>query len=178
MIKSVDPSKEMRLLLAFFGDSELPKVSIEPPEDVPSPYHELLVHRGHMTETLERHYNDRVIVHPYLIHRQGEMYGRKLDLSLQSTGEVVMTGLMIFNLSFVKENIRDEILAGQTPLGRILISHNVLREVSSGSYLKVAADDPMVARFHLPVPKPAYGRLATIFCDEKPAVDLVEIVRP
>ncbi|MBX9652700.1 hypothetical protein K2Y11_03685 [bacterium] len=178
MIKAVDPSKELRLLLAFFGDSVLPKVTIEPPEDVPAPYHQLLVHRGHMTETLERHYNDKVVVHPWVIQRNGEMYGRKLDLTLQKTGEVVMTGLMIFNLSFVKENIKQEILEGKTPLGRILISHNVLREVSTGSYLRIEADDPLVSRFHLTEPKPAYGRLATIFCDEKPAVDLVEIVRP
>lgn len=178
MVKAIDPSKELRLLLAFFGDSQLPLATIEAPEDVPSPYHELLVHRGHMTETLERHYDSRVLVHPYQVHRHNEMYGRKLDLTIESTGMVVMTGLMIFNLSFVKNDIRDEILAEKTPLGRILISHGVLREVSTGSYLRIAPEDPLVSRFHLSTPMPAYGRLATIFCDEKPAVDLIEIVRP
>ena len=74
--------------------------------------------------------------------------------------------------------MREEILAAQTPLGRILIQHRVLREVTSEAYLRVESDDPLVARFGLPEPRVAYGRLATIFCDGVPAVDLLEIVAP
>jgi chorismate-pyruvate lyase len=173
-----DPSKELRLMLAFFGDGDLPKIEEISAAAIPQPYRSLLVHNGHMTETLEKHHGADVDVHPYNIHHNGSMYGRKLDLTVQSSGEVVMTGILLFNLSFVEPVVRDEILAAETPLGRILVEHNVLREVTTETYLKVAAEDPLVARFGLSKPLDAYGRLATIFCNQRPAVDLLEIVRP
>jgi hypothetical protein len=173
-----DPGKELRLLLAFFGDAELPKSEVVPPASIPSPYRELLVHNGHMTETLERYYEVPVDVHPYAVHRSGRMYGRKLDLTVGPEGRVVMTGAMLFNLNAVDEAVQAEILAAQVPLGRILIQHGVLREVAAETFLKILPDDPFVARFRLQAPAPAYGRLATIFCEDKPAVDLLEIVRP
>ncbi len=178
MSPASDPTKELRLLFAFFGDADLPKATILPADDVPPPYHDLLVHHQHMTETLERYHASPVAVHPYRVHQQGEMYGRKLDLSLPGSGKIVMTGLMIINLTFVKEEVARQIVEGKTPLGRILVDNNVLREVSSGAYLRLDPSDPLVARFQQDPLRPAYGRLATIFFDGKPAVDLLEIVAP
>lgn len=178
MSSATDPSKELRLMLAFFGESELPKARIIAGEEVPEPYRSLLVHQGHMTVSLEDYHGSAVRVHPYVIHRHGDMYGRRLDLTAVSSGLVVMTGIMIINLSFVAEDVRQEILDQQIPLGRILISHGVLREVTTGAFLEIAADDPLVQRFNLSEPKPAYGRFATIYCDGKPAIDLLEVVRP
>lgn len=165
-------------MLAFFGDARLPKSEVVSPASIPSPYRELLVHNGHMTEALERFYGAPVEVHPYAVHRSGQMYGRKLDLSVGPPERVVMTGAMLFNLNAVDEAVQEEILAARVPLGRILIQRGVLREVAAETFLKIFADDPFVARFRLPTPADAYGRLATIFCDDKPAVDLLEIVRP
>ncbi|MBY0588523.1 hypothetical protein K2X85_15210 [bacterium] len=165
-------------MFAFFGDAELPHAEIIPAEAVPAPYRDLLVHHGHMTETLDRYYSSSVAVHPYLVHRHGEMYGRKLDLSIPPDGKIVMTGLMIINLTFVGAEVALKIVEGKTPLGRLLIENNVLREVNSGTYLKLAPTDPLVKRFHSSADRPAYGRLATIFFSDKPAVDLLEIVAP
>ncbi|MEG1971158.1 MAG: hypothetical protein RR101_13690, partial [Burkholderiaceae bacterium] len=86
--------------------------------------------------------------------------------------------LMIFNLQSVAPMVREEILAARIPLGRILINHRVLREVTSEAYFHIAAEDSLAARFGLAEPRDVYGRLATIFCDGAPAVDLLEIVRP
>ncbi|MEF9995512.1 MAG: hypothetical protein RR784_02880 [Burkholderiaceae bacterium] len=165
-------------MLAFFGDARTPLARPIAPAAIPSPYRQLLVHNGHMTEVLEAHHGASVDVHPFSIHRKGEIYGRKLDLSCRSTGEIVMTGLMIFNLQSVAPMVREEILAARIPLGRILINHRVLREVTSEAYFHISADDPLAARFGLAEPRDVYGRLATIFCDGAPAVDLLEIVRP
>jgi hypothetical protein len=178
MPPTLDPTKELRLLFAFFGDAELPKAEILSPDDVPAPYHDLLVHHGHMTETLEQFHGSPVNVHPYSVHRHGDMYGRKLDLTLASTQQMVMTGLMIINLTFVREDIARQIVEGKTPLGRLLVDNDVLREVSSGAYLRFHPEDPLVKRFSLSDRRPAYGRLATIFFGDKPAVDLLEIVAP
>ncbi|MFO0947036.1 MAG: hypothetical protein U1D30_14020 [Planctomycetota bacterium] len=173
-----DPSKILRLLLAFFGESRLPECREIAPSDVPPPFHSLLVHDNHMTVTLEEYFGKRVIVRPYQVHRVGDLYGRKLDLLLEGNGRVVMTGAMLFNLSTVSPEVGALILEQKTPLGRILIEHDILRTISGGTYVRIEPTDPLAARFGNPDPVACYGRLATIFCDGKPAVDLLEIVTP
>lgn len=173
-----DPSKELRLLLAFFGESRIPHCREVPPEEIPEPFRSLLVHDNHMTVTLEEHFHDRVVVRPYRVQQVGDLYGRKLDLLTEKTGQVIMTGAMLFNLSLVEPSVGEDIIAQKSPLGRILIEANILRRVSRGRFIHVEARDPLAQRFGLPEPKACYGRLATIFCDEQPAVDLLEIVTP
>jgi hypothetical protein len=175
---SIDPAKVVRLMLAFFGDSEVPIARAVDPGSVPLPYRPLLVHGGHMTEVLERHHGGALSVHPYRIRREGDIYGRRLDLRVASGDAVVMTGIMIFNLALVTATVRDEILRAGSPLGEILIRHRILRRVTPDAFLEFDARDPLAARFGLPAPRPAWGRLATIDCDGQPAVDLLEIVRP
>ena len=63
-------------------------------------------------------------------------------------------------------------------LGRILIDHNVLRRIEPTDYLRVTPGPEMMQWFDLKTPEPAYGRLAIIHCDGKPAIELVEIVAP
>ena len=178
MTSNLDPSKEIRLLLAFFGESRLPQCFEIDAEQAPQRERELLVHRRHMTVTLEEHYHDRLRVVPYRVHQQGDLYGRKLDLVADSSGLVVMTGIMLFNFSCCNSKVRDLILAEEIPLGRILIENRVLRRISTETFVRIEARDPFVERFGLKVPQPAFGRLATIFYDGEPAVDLLEVVRP
>ena len=87
-------------------------------------------------------------------------------------------GIVRFNLSYVTEDVRREILAGQTPLGRILINHNVLRHIDLGAILEIEAGPRLAAHFGMPVGGVTYGRMATIFCNRQPAVDLLEISSP
>ena len=178
MPSNLDPSKEIRLLLAFFGESRIPQCLEIDAEEVPQSERELLVHRRHMTVTLEEYYRDRVKVVPYRVHQQGDLYGRKLDLVAVSSGLVVMTGIMLFNFSCCGSKVRDLILAEEVPLGRILIENRILRRISSETFVRIEAGDPFVERFDLKAPQPAFGRLATIFYDGEPAVDLLEVVRP
>lgn len=165
-------------MLAFFGEARLPATHPVAAEDVPEPFRGLLDHHDHMTVALEAFHNSPVVVRPYLVHQQGDLYGRKLDLLSEKSGEVVMTGIMLLNLTFVPLPARERIIAQEAPLGRILIESGVLRRITGVSLLKVDAADPLAKRFGLDEPVDAYGRLATILCDEKPAVDLLEIVRP
>jgi hypothetical protein len=174
---SLDPSKEIRLLQAFFGESSAPHFEGVSAEDVPQPFRQLLVHHNHMTATLEDYYQSPLRVVPYKVHRNGEVYGRKLDLLIPSN-KVVMTGIMLINFGFCGTEVRDEILAETKPLGRVLIEHNIMREVTATAFVRVPAEEPLLARFQLAKPKATYGRFATIVCDGHPAVDLLEIVAP
>jgi chorismate-pyruvate lyase len=165
-------------MLAFFGDSEVPLARAVDPAAIPSPYRSLLAHSGHMTAVLERHHGGSLAVYPYRIRREGDIYGRRIDLAIAGRDGPVMTGIMIFNLALVAAKVRDEIVRAESPLGEILIRHRILRRVKPDAFLEFDPRDPLVARFGLPTRRPAYGRLATIDCDGRPAVDLLEIVRP
>jgi hypothetical protein len=173
-----EAAKVLRLMLAFFGSGEVPLARTLAEDLLPVPHRSLLAHNGHMTEVLQRHFGGPLSVYPYHIRREGDIYGRRIELRVAGDDRPVMTGIMIFNLALVGTPVRDEIVRAQSPLGEILIRHDILRRVSPDAFLEFDPGDPLVARFGLPLARYAYGRLATIDCDGRPAVDLLEIVRP
>ena len=87
-------------------------------------------------------------------------------------------GIVRFNFSYVTDAVRNEIIAGQIPLGRVLINHNVLRHIDLGAILEITAGPRLATHLGMPVGGVTYGRMATIFCNRQPAVDLLEISSP
>jgi chorismate-pyruvate lyase len=156
----------------------LPEHEIVPADEVPAPYRELLVHEHHMTVTVEKHHGAAVDVRILARRHTGDFYARKILLALHGTGRVVQFGIMKINLRHCNQQVREEIIAGQTPLGRILIQHNVLRRIEPTAFLRIIPDSAMMKWFGLKEPVRIYGRLAIIHCDEQPAVELLEIVAP
>ncbi|MFQ5731884.1 MAG: hypothetical protein ACE5KM_08010 [Planctomycetaceae bacterium] len=145
---------------------------------VPEPYHEMLVHDQHMTVTMERYH--ACVVHVRILDRvqRGNRYTREILLLKQGTEDVVQFGIVRFDLQFVTPAVRDEILKGEIPLGRVLINHNVFRHIDLGALLRVAAGPRLAEYFGVADGTETYGRLATIFCNRQPAVDLLEISAP
>jgi hypothetical protein len=148
------------------------------PEAVPQPYRDLLVHPHHMTVTVEAHHGDEVRTRILNVHRDGDSYARRILLELKGSGRVVQYGIVRVNLALCAPAVRDEIVAGQKPFGRILIDHDVMRRIEPTEFLQIVPGPNMVGWFGLARPEPTYGRLALIHCDERPAVELVEIVIP
>lgn len=170
---------DLPALYALFPTAaDLPVYEFVSGAEVPPPYHDLLVHEHHMTVTVEAFYGGHVDVRVLEHSRQGDSYARKILLALQKTGRVVQFGIVRINLAFVSAAVREEIVAGQTPLGRVLINHDVLRRIEPTGYLRVVPGPAMMNWFGLDRPTPTYGRVAYIHCDEQPAVELLEIVAP
>jgi chorismate-pyruvate lyase len=171
---------DLHTLTALFPPvgSEIPEFEFVPADEVPPPYHGLLVHEHHMTVTVEAYHHDLVDVRILARKQTADWYARKILLTLHKTGKVVQFGIMRIRLAYCDRAVRDEIVAGQTPLGRILIQHDVLRRIEPCAYLRVIPGSAMMAWFGLDRPLPTYGRLALIHCNEKPAVELLEIVAP
>jgi len=166
-------------LFSLFPPAEyMSRAELVPPGRVPAPYQQLLVNEHHMTLTVEAHHGDEVDVQVLEYRVAGDSYARKILLPLRRTGRVVMFGLMRVNFHYCSDAVRTEILAGQTPLGRVLIEHNVLRRVEPTAFVRVVPAQAMVEWFGLDGPRPTYGRFALIHCDERPAVELLEIVTP
>jgi chorismate-pyruvate lyase len=148
------------------------------PEAVPPPYHGLLVHQHHMTVTVEAHHGERVDVVIYNRRHDGPYYARRIFLALQKSRRVVQYGLVRINLRYCSPAVRAEIIAGETPLGRILINHDVLRRIEPTGFLRMVPGPELMKQFGLSEPAPTYGRLAYIHCDGQPAIELLEVVAP
>jgi hypothetical protein len=170
---------DVRHLYALFPPADdMPEYEMVPADEVPSPYRELLVHEHHMTVTVEKHHGSLVDVKVLRRRQDQGAYARKILLTLQSTGRVVQFGIMRVHLRYCSPEVRAEIIAGKTPLGRILIYHNVLRRIEPTAFLRVIPGRAMMEWFGLDRPKLTYGRLAIIHCDDQPAVELLEVVAP
>ena len=149
-----------------------------PRDDAPQPYHTLLAHDRHMTVTVERFHDCRVDVKVVEVHNSRTHYSRKILLTRQSDGAVVQFGLVRLCLDFLDPEVRAEIESQNTPLGRILIEHNVMREVQLISLWKVTPGEDLRKLFGLENSDVTYGRTALIYCNGVPAVELLEIVTP
>ncbi|HET6574155.1 MAG TPA: hypothetical protein VFG68_11165 [Fimbriiglobus sp.] len=166
-------------LFAHFPDrSDRPATETVPAESVPEPYRGLLVHAHHMTVTVEKFHGGPVDVKVLDVRHAGDFYARKILLALRGTGEVVQFGIVQIDLSFLAPAVRDEIISQKTPLGRVLIRHNVLRSVRPVEFFRVTPSQAMCGWFGLPQPVPTYGRLGVIYTDHKPAIRVAEIMAP
>lgn len=176
----MNPHDELRALCDLFPDGPPLFAQVEhiPKAVVPEPYKALLVHDQHMTVTMERHHGTTVDVRVLAERQLGDVYARKILLLKHGTDVPVQFGIVRFHLNYVTEPVRQEILAKQTPLGRVLIKHNVLRHVDLGAILQITAGPGLATDLGMTEGDRTYGRLATIFCDHQPAVDLLEISAP
>lgn len=176
---SASAGPDLHALFQLFPPaSYLREFDVVAPEWMPEPYRKLLVHEHHMTVTVEAHHGSLVDVRVLETKRDGDSYARKILLALQSTGKVVQFGLVRIWLNYCSAAVRAEILAEKTPLGRILINHNVMRRIEPTEFLRITPGPAMMQWFGLSQPEVTYGRLALIHCDDKPAVELLEIVAP
>ena len=87
-------------------------------------------------------------------------------------------GIVRFNFDFVTPAVRNEIESEQIPLGRVLIQHNVLRHIDLGAIIKFEAGPGLARYLQMSEGQETFGRMATIFCNGSPAVDLLEISSP
>jgi len=176
----VNPQDELNALVGLFGNGARLVRAAEhvPGALIPPPYKEMLVHEHHMTVTMEEYYESPVEVRIVDQVDTDGLYCRKIVLLKAGTSQVVQFGIVRFNFRYVTDEVRDEIVAGQTPLGRVLINHNVLRHIDLGAIVRVTAGEELSDLLQMEPGGVTYGRLATIFCNQHPAVDLLEIPSP
>ena len=149
------------------------------PERMPTPHRKLLNHNHHMTVTLEERHSSRVALHVLERRRDGDDYARRLILTAEPSGKVVLAGIMRLGLHHCRQEVRERVAEEREPLGRILIAHNVLRWIEPQAYFRVRLNDAVRGLFRVAgPPAETYGRVATIYCDYAPAVDLLEVVAP
>lgn len=148
--------------------------------DLPSPYNELLNHHAHMTVTVESHHGDKVDVVVHRHHRKeddhGDWYVREITLQTQASGKVVQYGIVRLNVSTLDKEVWEQIESRKIPLGRVLIEHNVLREVQLCELWQIDAGPALAGFLGTSVGETVYGRTALIYCNGEPAIELLEVV--
>jgi chorismate-pyruvate lyase len=146
--------------------------------DVPPPYRELLDHDAHMTVTIERFHSALVDV-DVLAHQVTDgHYAREILLRRQTDHAVVQYGIMRIDLGCVSADVRQEIEVRREPLGRILIRHDILRQVELLALWRITPGPNLVSLFGITKHETVFGRTALIHFDNRPAVELLEIVTP
>lgn len=171
---------DLSILLALFYDdsSQLGEFELVTADDLPPAFRRLLAHDAHMTVTMEEFHGSRVDVQVLMTRLAGGRYARKILLSKQTDGRVVMFGIPRLNLDVLADDVRREIESQQKPLGRILIEHNVLREVELVALWRVQVGPDLARMFSVPEGGVTYGRTALIHLNGEPAVELLEIAAP
>lgn len=171
---------ELKALVHLFypslGDlGEFKEVAENEMPDVPR---KLLWHDAHMTVTVESHHGCSVDVRVLNTNITDSHYSRRIILTRQSDDRVVQFGIVRLNTAHLATDVRREIEGGETPLGRVLIEHQVLRDVRLLSLWRIEPGKDLVKVFGLEKPETCYGRTALIYCDGLPAVELLEVVTP
>ncbi len=140
------------------------------------PFTELLAHENHMTTVLQSFYGQPVELTVLNQVAEASYYTRMINLSKQGSEHVVEFGIVRIDLSLIPDSAENEILDRNAPLGDILIRHDVLRHVAPQWYLQIAPASPIQSYLNIKSDAHAYGRIATIYCDGRPAIELLEVV--
>ncbi|HSG70525.1 MAG TPA: hypothetical protein VLA12_08930 [Planctomycetaceae bacterium] len=176
----MNPLVELKSLTEIFPEQQplIAKADHVASALTPEPYKKMLVHEHHMTVTMEQYHHCKVEVRVIERKELDGLYCRKILLLKEGTEEVVQFGIVRLNFEYVTAAVRDEIVSEQIPLGRVLINHNVLRHVDLGAILRIEAGPGLARYLDMRERDVTYGRLATIFCNHQPAIDLLEISAP
>jgi len=169
---------DLQVLVDLFYDepSDLGRFEQVTREEMPEPDRGLLAHEAHMTVTLESFYRSLVDVEILASVVTGTHYARKIRLRCKSSGRVVLLGLIRLQRSSLPSTVMAEIERGIEPLGRILIRSGVLRDVKLLSLWRVSAGPDLRRATEMDHLKRCFGRTALIYCNDLPALELLEIV--
>lgn len=169
---------ELETLIGLFFDdaTQLGQFREVNAEKMPQPQQSLLAHEFHMTVTVEKFHSSSVDVKVLASRKDEHRYLRKILLTRQSDDRVVQYGIVRLNFDVLDPQVVDEIESEATPLGRILINHNILRRVKLLSLYEIVCGDELAKYLDVDAASKVYGRTALIYLNEKPAIELLEIV--
>ena len=175
---TLTPELETLTRLFYDNPADLGEFSEVTAGDLDQGYCQLLAHNAHMTVTVEAFHGSAVNVRVLDRRLTATHYARKILLARSSDQAVVQFGIMRINLAYLEPRVADEIRREQTPLGRVLIQHNVLTNVQLFGLWRVIAARELAGYFSEPPGVTTFGRTALIHCNGAAAVELLEIVAP
>ena len=137
-----------------------------PATEIPQPYQKLLVHDHDMTSELAAFHGDSISL--TVLHSQLDdpIYLREVTLHAAATGTTVEYGLIEILLGSFPPELRSRILAGDTPLGSILITSGLPFRSEPQGYFTVPAQVLDSIFPHSPTGKILFGRYNHLVGDD------------
>jgi chorismate-pyruvate lyase len=147
--------------------------------EVPEPYHSLLVHKADMTSTLEKFHGEKLHVEVLTRDVRENEYCREVALVLDRTKKRIEFGAITIFLDLFPADARQEILRAQQPLGRILNLFSIPFASRPRAFLRLTSDKFIDNALQLPWPQLLYGRRNSLVDSrERPLAEIVEILPP
>jgi hypothetical protein len=145
---------------------------------MPEPYRSLLVNHGDMTPTLERFHGCRLHLDVLGRVHAGDEYRRQV-LLLDPQDRPVEFGAIRIHLDVLLPVVQKQVLAGQRPLGGVLIEHSVPHRSQPSAYFSIVGDQLINRALGVDRPCTLYGRCNTLIADGgRPIAEVVEILPP
>lgn len=145
-------------------------------ERIPTPYRGLLVHANDMTLTLEAHYGGKMALRALSVFTAGHAYLRRVLLVQEYSGRPVEMGAIRIDLKEFPKRVRDDVVRGRVPLGRLLRDGGVDYRSEPRQFLAVTPNPEMMGVFWMREPRPLYGRQTEVSLDGRKVGDIVEIL--
>ena len=165
-----------KLIGLFYREtSELGQFRCVTAEAIPEPARSLLNHEMHMTVTVEKFHSSTVNVEVLRELQDEQSYRREICLTRSTDGSVVQYGIVRLNFRHLTQLVQQEIEQQKKPLGRILIEHDVLRRVQLLCLYLVEPAETLQSIIGSDSSS-LFGRTAIIYCNDEPAIELLEIV--
>ena len=172
------PPIELDAIVKLFFDPPpvLGEFRVADAADLPAVAAKLLDHNHHMTVTVEAHHDCPVNVKVLEEFDSGTHYCRKILLTCSDAGKTVQFGIVRLDMSVLTDEIQALIREKQIPLGRILISHDVMRAVKLERLYQITMGEELAGHFGKSAGEVCFGRTAWMYVAGKPAIELLEIV--
>ena len=126
--------------------------------ELPQPQRRLLDHDKDMTGTLAAHFGQELDLEALeLVPGEGQL-SRRVRLVTRQGRRIVEFGTIRIHLGPFVERAREQILAAQLPLGRILQEHRMPFRSSPRAFLRLGQPGPLRASFGIEHGDVLYGR--------------------
>ncbi len=169
------------LLERFYTRANLPLPAILPlkKEEVPAPYHQLLVHSNDMTPTLEGFYGEPMRIAVLNREREPGMYLREVILTSAHARRPVEYGAIRIWLDRLPEPARLRVLEERRPLGNILQTEQLPHLSWPQAFFQVNADAHMCRVMELHHPATLFGRRNLLLTgDRRLLAEVLEVLAP
>jgi chorismate-pyruvate lyase len=146
-------------------------------EEIPEPYHRLLVPRHDMTPTLEAFHRDKI--HLRVLDRRvaDDALSRLVVLVLNEDESPVEFGAIVIYLKAFPEAARQSLLEGYQPLGTILADHAIPHSSCPQAFLRLTPDPYISGALNSNGSGDLYGRRNVLLAESGDVIaDIIEIL--
>jgi chorismate-pyruvate lyase len=182
MTTTVPSSQDLLYPLSLFRRRDhrpLPLSEVIDGAAMPEPYRSLLVHFGDMTSRLEEFHRSPMRLRVLHVENNADTYRREVLLCSAKDDLPAEYGAIEINLAAFPQEIREQILKGQKPLGGLLNEIGFKYRSEPRGFFRFLPDLTLCRLFGVEAASAFFGRSNFLLADEGAELArIVEVLRP